>query len=468
MKIRPVHFALVVLLACASSEPQATPDASAPDASPPKPTMTDAELAAALDAYIDLRFTATDADTSALVTKLESNHITPELIDAALLRPRASYSEEDPRDKVFETDIDADHVADFKFHTYLRVPGSYDPATPVSLVFVGHGGNSAMSQATANDTASQYIRMYSNFATVGGMILIAPATTKGWLGVGNSILFSAVSWAARRYNIDPNKIYVTGQSMGGHLTYRTALTFSDRFAAYGPQSGGYDFTSEARGKIAGNLFDNAGYATYGTAAKGELYGIGDDNNILKAWVEPRKYDWTFVERQGGHEIYPDEHPKMVTFFNEHPRNMYKKRIFVKTGGGMKFVEEKLDTWVKKEVAKPGTILRWNTRYWLEIVPRDDSGPITVDGTVSTGNTILLNTSGGQKFRVWLHPKMGIDMSKPVTIKINDQVAFQGAVKTNLTAAMNQVRELDDRGRFFYGYVDVTATSTRDVPDPSYP
>lgn len=49
-----------------------------------------------------------------------------------------------------------------------------------------------------------------------------------------------------KYHIDPNRIYLTGSSMGGYGTYQTALQFPDRFAAIAPVCGVGDPTDMAR------------------------------------------------------------------------------------------------------------------------------------------------------------------------------------------------------------------------------
>lgn len=44
----------------------------------------------------------------------------------------------------------------------------------------------------------------------------------------------------RRYNVDPDRVYVTGLSMGGYGTWDLAMDFPDRFAAIAPICGGGD------------------------------------------------------------------------------------------------------------------------------------------------------------------------------------------------------------------------------------
>ncbi len=432
---------------------------------------SEAALRGAIDAYFDARFVA--GDTQALAERLRGSNVTLEQAEQWIRGARAHYDEDDPREQVFELELTADHVDEdngepFAFPLYVYVPSNYSAEQATSLVFVGHGGNSAMTTARAKEVASMYIDEYKDgFGKQGGAIVVAPATTVGWLGVGNSILFSTLSWAARRYHIDPDRIYCTGQSMGGHLSFRTALTFSDRFGAFAPQSGGYDFTSKERGEIAGNLADAAGYATYGL--NGEPYGIDTDNQKLASYTQSKNYEWTFVGKPGGHEIFPDEHPKIMQFFSQHPRALYKPRVHYKTGGAMQFASEKLDTWRRGYVAKPATELRSNTRYWIELSPRADNGPITIEGEVDTStNSVRLLTDGAESVRVHLHPAMGLDLSKPIAVTVNDEEVWSGTAETSLEHLLQSAHDRDDRGRLFYGAVDVRATTARAIPDPVLP
>lgn len=444
---------------------------AAPVDESPSAGEEEATLRAAIDEYFDARFD--EGDTRALAERLRASKVTLEQAEQWIRGARASYEEEDPREEVFELELTADHVerddgGAFSFPLYVYVPSSYTAEQATSLVFVGHGGNSAMTTSRAKEVAEMYIDDYkAGFGKNGGAIVVAPATTVGWLGVGNSILFSTISWASRRYHIDPDRIYCTGQSMGGHLSFRAALTYADRFGAFAPQSGGYDFTSADRGEIAGNLADPAGYATYGT--KGEPYGIDADNQILASYTQSKNYDWIFVGKPGGHEIFPDEHPKIMQFFQDHPRALYKPRVHYKTGGAMQFAQEKLDTWRHGYVAKPSTTLRSNTRYWIELSPRDDNGPLTIEGRVdSASNRIELTSDGAEAIRVHLHPAMGLDLNKPIRVTINGQEAWSGVAETSLEHLLQTAHDRDDRGRIFYGAVDVRAQDSRPVPDPVLP
>jgi predicted peptidase len=54
-----------------------------------------------------------------------------------------------------------------------------------------------------------------------------------------------IDWLAAKYTIDPQRIYLTGFSLGGFGTWAVGLNMPDRFAALAPVAGGWEFGSEA-------------------------------------------------------------------------------------------------------------------------------------------------------------------------------------------------------------------------------
>lgn len=113
--------------------------------------------------------------------------------------------------------IDCYHV-NYASTYYLYVPTLYDATQPTPLVVIGHGGNSAMSQQEAESTALRYISAYAELAEGElGAILVAPATTVGWTPMGDTLIEAVISQTIREYRVDPDRIYITGQSMGGAL-----------------------------------------------------------------------------------------------------------------------------------------------------------------------------------------------------------------------------------------------------------
>ncbi len=125
----------------------------------------------------------------------------------------------------------------------LYVPDTYTPGTAAPLVFNFHGY-----------TSSAYEQMlYGDFRPIAdsaGFIIVHPMGTKdasgnthwnvGWggstvddVGFTNALIDSI----SASYNIDSTRIYCTGMSNGGFMSYKLACESSDRFAAMASVTG---------------------------------------------------------------------------------------------------------------------------------------------------------------------------------------------------------------------------------------
>jgi dienelactone hydrolase len=127
-------------------------------------------------------------------------------------------------------------VGDAVEHTevFLYVPKGYDAAQPAPLLLMGHG---------TGDTGA---RCYLHFQTVAdqlGMLVLAPSEAGpngGWAFTPRERLahLAALRWARRKVNVDEDRVFVTGFSRGGHMSWDMVLRYPDRFAAAAPVVGG--------------------------------------------------------------------------------------------------------------------------------------------------------------------------------------------------------------------------------------
>ncbi len=112
------------------------------------------------------------------------------------------------------------------------------PPGPLPLVFSLHGlGSNALEQ--------EFYTQFSPMSDSAGFIVVYPDGVNGLWDIGifalptNDVGFltSLIDTIATRHSIDPNRVYSTGFSMGGFMSYRLACEASDRFAAIAPVSG---------------------------------------------------------------------------------------------------------------------------------------------------------------------------------------------------------------------------------------
>jgi len=197
----------------------------------------------------------------------------------------------------------------------IVVPPDLDPAKAVPLVFVFHG----------RGDSKDFICRYSGIEALApkeGFIAVFPeGLEKRWALRPNEenvdIKFFDAMYAlvTSRHNVDLNRVYLTGMSMGGYFCNCLASQRSDKIAAIAPHSGGL-----------------GALAVTGIKAK-RKYAVmvvhGDEDKIVKV-EEGRKSKELYAKE--GHEVEyleikglghawagkEDITAKMWKFFMAHP------------------------------------------------------------------------------------------------------------------------------------------------------
>ena len=426
---------------------------------------TDADTAAmrlAIDAYIDQRFEAPATATDDLIALIDKGQFTLDEIEAVLRGPRAAYAA--PAGKlgqIGQFDITCYHV-DYSSIAYLKVPTTYDAARPTPLIIVGHGGNSSMSADYARSTALDYIKAYNGLGKAMNAILVAPATERGWSPIGDSLILSSISKLQRDYNVDPERIYMTGQSMGGHLSWRTALTYGDHYAAYSPMSGGYP--EWATNGTLRNVWTTVGFNTWGEI---EPYDLDKTNVILHDFLTANKYAWDGQQVPGEHPIATTAFPAIADLFTKNPRKMYRSDTWYSSSGTMQYTGNwTVAGWPKHTIDLERPLMH-NLRHWIRVTPRPDfMGALTFYGRVLPDNHLDIVAENVRRMKVMLHPLMGLDLTKPVVITVNGKEAFHDVVAPDRKQMLELIREFDDRGRLFHGFVNLDVATDMTVPDPA--
>ncbi len=82
--------------------------------------------------------------------------------------------------------------------------------------------------------------------------VVAPTNRRSfgfdWEDWGRRDALEVLDDAMRHFDIDPQRVFLTGHSMGGHGTWHLGATYPDRFAAIGPSAGWVSFWSYAGGR----------------------------------------------------------------------------------------------------------------------------------------------------------------------------------------------------------------------------
>jgi predicted esterase len=114
----------------------------------------------------------------------------------------------------------------------LYVPTLYDGKTPLPLVIALHGtsGNESTLFDKYGDGAIK------TAAEKHGLLLVSPLGRgiTEYYGLGEHDVLGVIGDVRSRYRVDPDRIYITGHSMGGTGAARLALQHPDLFAAAAP------------------------------------------------------------------------------------------------------------------------------------------------------------------------------------------------------------------------------------------
>ena len=136
---------------------------------------------------------------------------------------------------------------------YFVVPKGYEPSRPTGLIVFLHGGGfntsrdaPAYTLLAPNDETSADSSRSGDMLAATGMITVGPsAPGKGessyrWcLRRTDEYLADVILECKRRFNIDDDRVFLLGHSMGGFGAYHHALRQPDRFAAVIVSSGSW-------------------------------------------------------------------------------------------------------------------------------------------------------------------------------------------------------------------------------------
>lgn len=199
---------------------------------------------------------------------------------ACALFNRASSVTPTPSVKLVPGDSSQSLVVDGRERTFIaHLPPAITSNRTLPLVIVLHGGGGSANNAAqmtgmsnAADNAG-YIVVYPNgTGRLGAALLTWNAGNCCGYALDNRVddvgfIRALIGKLQTQYPIDPKRIYATGMSNGGMMTYRLACELSDQLAAIAPVSGALNVECKPAQPVAVIAF-------HGTADQHVLYDGG--------------------------------------------------------------------------------------------------------------------------------------------------------------------------------------------------
>lgn len=199
----------------------------------------------------------------------------------------------------------------------LYVPQSYDPAREMPLVVAlhGYGGNQNYFFAQL-ETLPDLLERH-------GFLFVAPMgyTTGGWYGAPLDIpgnrprnsgqpvppvtqtpealqrerslsemdVMNVLQLVSREYNVDPDRVYLMGHSMGGMGTYVLGQKYADKWAAIAPMSGtlgDVEYSLDRLRNVAVMLSAGSTETPTVAAAQAQVEQMKEMGIVTGLWIEP--------------------------------------------------------------------------------------------------------------------------------------------------------------------------------------
>ncbi|MBN1397076.1 MAG: prolyl oligopeptidase family serine peptidase [Bacteroidetes bacterium] len=294
------------------------------------------------------------------------------------------------------------------------LPLNYNPKQKWPLVVALHGYNGANPvyvnwwsiDARHNEVVDKYPIIYIEPHGRGNT---------SYMGIGDQDILKCIELAKQKFNLDEDRIYLKGESMGGGGTWNVGTRHPELFAAIAPVYGGWDYhvrmSEEEIAKLSDRALFNAEASSSLSHADallttpvfvihGDIDKSVDVNNsrYLVKTLQRWGYDVQYHEYPGfGHEGI-EYYDKLIPWFLKHKRNANPEKVRVRS-----------------------TDLKYASAHWAKVTQLDKPNSfVAAEAEVLVNNTIKLSTENVLEIELTPSAKL-IDPKKPVKIiwNVND-------------------------------------------------
>lgn len=443
---------------------------------------------------------STDNQQSKLLKRLANYHGPIEPVIKACQRPRLKVPEKIPNEHFILPHLKEKYPDDLLFY---YVPPLYDNQKQFGLLIFMHGGNRATPQARAVEVILPREEPHSyglhDFITDIPFITVSPSApwkaandpnhkddnNARWnVAQADDYIASVIEESQHRFNIDPHRIILAGQSMGAFGAYHLCQRLNDRIAG---------------AILCAGAWKKANFSCFAGTSVYIFHGLYDSapgySNVKTLPARPQ--NWTGVSfARAAHQLMTDYGIENV--YNEFPGGHLIEKSGPEPG---KFIQWMLplkrDPYYKKVVAisprgswltdfllvQPSPHSRWVT------INKTDSGNIDYDKIVLTGprvaenmqqfqqqgyklekipmpggrveavlkknNVIECQTENVLSFSLWLHPQMVV-FDKPIIVIVNGNKKNY-SVKASLIDALRSYQRRKDWGLIYHAEIVIDLT-----------
>lgn len=337
-----------------------------------------------------------------------------------------------------------DKVGPVTVDYYLGVPKAYDraarwplivllPSIPPGEVKVGY----------YTERVSAELERHP-----GTFILIPtfdPNSLYGPSYAGMNRVMDAMRHATSRANVDPARVALAGSGISAPAVWNLGLHYGTYFAGIAPFAGFAD--AEFQRVRLMNLRNTRVVAWHDYDDK--VIKVAESRQLTDI-LKRMKFDVTYTEtRGGGHEPGDAIVQQALDRLVAKPRDLYPGTVSIQSDRPDTILN-RLD-WVQMyQPTRPGEDRRLNFRHGGYMATFFN--PMSIKATVAN-NRIDADAENVESMRFYLNDQM-VDFSKPITLRVNGRVRFQGMLKPNGVEMLKDQLVLGRGWRYFTAHVDV--------------
>lgn len=325
------------------------------------------------------------------------------------------------------------------FRYVYVVPETYDPARSYPVEFMLHGG---VSRPEWDAGGEWWRRGYDSYAEMD-QITVLPASWNDnfWWQDSQADNVKAILQSIKQtYNVDDNRVYLSGVSDGGTGTYFFAFKQPTEWAAFLPFIGhpGVLRNTQSGGGIAlyfENLMNNALFIVNGE--KDPLYPAASVEPFIKILKDADiNHEFTVIP-DGGHNTswLPDEMPRIVAFKQANVRDPLPESLI----------------WVADNDQ------RYNRNGWIRVDALATEGRPGLLEVSREGNQFTVNAERVATFSLLLNPEE-VNFNELISVSVNGATLFSGQVQQDAQTLLDYAAGERDRTQLY------TAELILSVPD----
>ncbi|OHB76063.1 MAG: hypothetical protein A2Z34_04265 [Planctomycetes bacterium RBG_16_59_8] len=236
----------------------------------------------------------------------------------------------------------------------------------------------------------------------------------------------------RSFDVDTNRVYLGGVSMGGWGAFGIGTAEADRFAAIYAEAGAFN---PQYCRLA-NLYHTPIAILVGekdTTADHAFFCRKADEFLGKFQTkEGGGYERNYRQLKGaGHVLPQDIPPELLKWVAQHKRDPYPRKV----------IWEHVDHWKGKTIF-----------YWLKV--KEHEAGMRVVAELKDGNAIAVQSAKVTGVLTLFLNKRMIDFDKPVVVTLNGEERFKGKVVQSLSVILETLAAKNDPEMFFTTRIDI--------------